>query len=59
MKDKETSLLSLRVAPKTASKFKVEAARRGMRQNQLFEEMAVAYFEKAESTKPKRGAKNG
>lgn len=59
MNDKETTLLSLRVDPKLARKFKLEAVQREMRQNQLFEEMAAAYFEKAESTKPKRGAKNG
>ena len=59
MQGKETTLFSLGVDPKLARKFKLETVERGMRQNRLFEEMAAAYFEKAESTKPKRGTKNG
>lgn len=59
MNDKETTLLSLRVHPRTANKFKVEAARRGVRQNQLFEEMAALFFKDVESTEQKDGERDG
>lgn len=52
MKDKETTLLSLRVSPDLASKFKVEAARRNMRQNRLFEEILTAYLRKGPESAP-------
>ena len=53
MTGNESTLLSLRVDPETAREFKIEAASRGMRQNELFEEIVTAYL------KARRGAKGG
>ena len=50
MSDRDTDLLSLRVAADLASKFKVEAAQRGVRQNRLFEEILADYFARQAET---------
>lgn len=56
MSDNESTVLSLRVSPDLASKFKVEAVRRNMRQNQLFEELFRIY---QDQEKYKRGQIKG
>lgn len=43
--EEPTDLLSLRVSLSTAREFRAEAARRGKRQNTLFEEMWQAYLQ--------------
>jgi hypothetical protein len=43
--DEPTDLLSLRVPLSVARDFRTEAARRGKRQNTLFEEMWQAYLQ--------------
>ena len=48
MSDSQTTVLSLRITPELASKFKVEAARRNMKLNRFFEELFLNYQEKDE-----------
>lgn len=60
MRDSQSTVLSLRVTPELASKFKVEAARRNMKLNRFFEELFRNYQEKAESgSADEKGKGNG
>lgn len=45
-RDTQSTVISLRLRPELARVFKVEAARRGLKLNALFEEMFQAYREK-------------
>lgn len=51
MKRVDNKLLSLRVNPVLAKAFKIEAAERGLRQNQLFEEIVSEYLKKNKAEK--------
>lgn len=57
MESKKTTLISLRVDPDVARAFKVEAARRDLKLNSLFEEIFRAY--KATSSDKKRVRSDG
>lgn len=60
MMNTQSTVLSLRVSTELASKFKVEAARRNMKQNSLFEEIFRIYQEKSESRdRNEKGDGNG
>lgn len=54
MRDNENTVLSLRVSPELAKKFKIEAVRRNLRQNQLFEELFRIYLDQ-EKIKQEKG----
>lgn len=60
MTDNHSTVLSLRVSPELAARFKMEAARRNMRLNRLFEEMFDTY-QKETKSRPDReqGRDNG
>jgi predicted HicB family RNase H-like nuclease len=57
MESKKTTLISLRVDPDVARAFKVEAARRDLKLNSLFEEIFRVY--KATSSDKKRVRSDG
>lgn len=61
MNSKKTTLMSLRVDPDVALAFKVEAAKRDLKLNTLFEEMFRAYMAglEAKSSGKKRGRSDG
>jgi hypothetical protein len=46
-----TEIVGIRLTPKIANAFKAEAARRGLRVNQLFLELWEGYRPKPESTR--------
>lgn len=59
MDSKKTILLSLRIDPEVARAFKIEAAKRGVKLNTLFEDLFRAYMaaqEAATNAKKRRGA---
>jgi predicted HicB family RNase H-like nuclease len=58
MDSKKTTLISLRVDPDVARAFKIEAARRDLKLNGLFEEIFRAYEAGCTSEK-KRGRSDG
>jgi len=58
--DTPTKVVSLRLRSELAREFKMEAARRGLKLNAMFEDMLRLYLESGESTpRDERGGSNG
>jgi hypothetical protein len=58
--DTQSRVISLRLRPELAREFKMEAARRGMKLNRLFEEIFRLYQKTRESGQNRReGKKHG